>query len=146
MALTYSAAGALLNVLCGKASSSPYSTVYIGLSTTTPSRNGTGVTEPAGASYSRQLLGNSSSTYLQKMGNPSGGSIANDNANNEYGGKIYFPELGSGETWGTITHVCLWTAKTGGTLIAYAALPDSITPTAGSVPMVPASSLTLSLT
>lgn len=148
MALTYSAACALLRVICGKSSSSPYTQVYLGLSTTTPNRGGTGYTEPVGASYERQVLGNASVAAQQKMGEPgsSTGSITNNNSSNEYGGKIYFPELGQSESWGTVTHVCIFSAKTGGTLLAYAALPSSITPTGGSVPMVPASSLTFSLT
>lgn len=148
MALTYAGANSLLRVLCGKLSTSPYSSVYIGLSTTTPSRDGTNFTEPTGASYERQLLGSSSSSYLQKMGDPDadGGSITNDNSINEYGGKIFFPELGTNEAWGNITHIGLFSAKTDGTLIAYASLDSSITPTSGSIPMIPSESLTFSLT
>ena len=145
MALTTTAANYLLQLLSGKLASSPYTVVYVGLSTTTPSADGTGVTEPTGASYSRRILGNASTPATQKMGTPANGSVSNNNSNNEYGGKIYFNELGSGESWGTITHVCLFSAQTGGHLIAYAQLDSSITPTAGTNPVIPVNSLVMSI-
>lgn len=148
MALTYSAANSLLNVLCGKTSSSPYTQVYVGLGTTagTPAKDGTGFVEPNGASYERQILGMTSNDYTRKMGTPTNGVVTNNNASHEHKGKIHFPELGASESWGTIAYVGLFSAKTGGTLIAYAPLNESITPTAGTNPVIPASALTLTLT
>ena len=123
--------------------------VYIGLGTTagTPAKDGTGFVEPTGESYERQILGIASSGYSAscKMGVPNNGVITNDNTSHEYKGKIYFPELAASETWGTIAYVGLFSAKIGGTLIAYAPLNESITPTAGTNPVIPASALTLSL-
>ena len=146
MALTYAGANALLNILCGKATSIPYSSVYVGLGTnaTEPARDGTGFTEPSGNGYARQLLGNSTA-LLQKMGTPSSGSVTNNNSAHEYNGKIYFPEATG--SWGSIKYVGLFSAATGGTLIAYAALTgDAVAVASGTNPVIPASSLTLSLT
>lgn len=146
MALTYAGANALLNILCGKATSVPFSSVYVGLGTTaaTPDRDGNGFTEPSGNGYARQLLGNSTA-LLQKMGTPASGAVSNNNASHEYKGKIYFPEATG--SWGSIKYVGLFSAATGGTLIAYAALTgEAVAVAEGTNPVIPASSLTLSLT
>ncbi len=145
MALTKTAANYILQMLSGKLSSSPYTQVYVGLSQTQPASDGTNVTEPSGANYSRRLLGNASTPATQKMGTAADGQISNNNSSNEYGGKIYFNELGVSETWGTISYVCLFSAATGGHLIAYAELDSPITPTAGTNPVIPVNSLVMSI-
>ena len=81
------------------------STLYIGLSTTTPSVSGSGVTEPSGGSYSRVSLSN--------LSTPSNGTIKTT-------GDIAFPE--SSADWGTITHYVIYDALTGGNLLAYESL------------------------
>ncbi len=147
MALTYSGANELLKVLTGKAgNNNPYPSVYIGLglSSGTPARDGTGFTEPSGANYARVVLGNST-TLWQKMGTPSNGSTSNNNSSHELKGRILFNALGESESWGEIGYIGLFSAQTGGTLIAYAALDTAYTPSAGSTPEIPASSLTFTL-
>lgn len=74
--------------------------IYVGLSTTTPSSNGSNISEPTSSSYTRQLM---------SMGNPVDGSISNS-------AQVEF-ETGSG-AWGTITHYVLYDAVTGGNFIA----------------------------
>lgn len=76
---------------------------YIGLSTTTPNLNGSGVTEPsASAGYSRVLLSNLSA--------PTNGLITNLSS-------ISFNE--STSQWGRITHYVIYDSKTGGNLLIY---------------------------
>lgn len=145
MATTYSCANALLETMCGKRTTIPYQNTYIGLSTTAPTRSGTGYTEPTAASYKRQRFGSASTPAFNKMGAAANGVIKNNNTGNEYGGKVFFPELQAGESYGEITHVLLFDSLTSGTLLAYAALETSITPTAGAIPVIPVESITLSL-
>lgn len=147
MALTYAGANQFLKILSGKEQGVVYPSVYIGLGTSsgTPARDGTGFVEPSGANYKRVLLGNSTGV-LQKMGTPTNGSVTNNNSAHELNGRIIFPALGASESWGTITHVGLYSAATGGTLIAYAQLDTSFTPAANSTPEIPASGMTFTLT
>jgi hypothetical protein len=95
-----------------------YNSVYVGLSSTNPA---TKVTEPARfysddtpTGYNRVLVGiyNQSGTY--KFGEVKDGAIKND----EF---IYFPE--SNGSWGEqLTHFVLYSAETGGELLAYGLL------------------------
>lgn len=73
--------------------SSIFSNAYIGLSTTQPSVDGTGVTEPsASAGYKRVAA--------------SGGSFVSNNGMISNTNYIYFPEATS--SWGTVTHICVF--------------------------------------
>lgn len=136
--LTYAGANALLDCLCGRATSYPNSTVYVGLSTSQPDRDGSGVTEPSGNGYARVLLGVGSQSSTQKMSAASYGA----NANSEI---IYFPEATG--NWGSCTHFCLFSAETGGTLIAYGALSNGgISPVNETVPIIRIGDLTMSMT
>lgn len=124
MALTYSKANSLLTYLNGQSGA-----VYIGLSTTAPARDGTGVHEPEGNGYSRKRL--------QDMGTPTNGITTNTDT-------IYFAEA-TGD-WGTCTYFCLFSGATGDNLIAYGALPGGgIHPTDGKVPLIRAGNLSLSM-
>lgn len=137
MALTYDGANALLTCLCGKSGTYAYSTVYVGLSTTTPSRDGSGITEPSGNGYARVQLGVGTQSETQKMSTPTYGETANTEI-------IYFPEATG--NWGTCTHFCLFSAATGGTCIAYGALTSSIAPVNETVPIIRIGDLTMSMT
>lgn len=79
-------------------------TAYVGLSTSKPSEDGSGITEPSGMNYSRVA------TTGDDWNNAVDGEI--DNAND-----ITFPEA-SGD-WGTITHYVAFDAPTGGNMLAY---------------------------
>ncbi len=82
---------------------------YIGLSTSAPNINGTGVTEPASsAGYAR--------IKLSSLGEPSNGIISNSES-------ISFDE--SLASWGTVTHFVIYDALTGGNLLMYDALTSS---------------------
>ena len=125
--LTYDGANALLNCLTGRSQSYPYSTVYVGLSTTAPDRYGGNITEPEGNGYARVMLGQASQSSTQKMSAAALGASANSEI-------IYFPEATG--SWGTCTHFCLFSAAEGGTCIAYGALTDEIAPVNETVPII----------
>lgn len=127
--LTYNCANALLKCLLGQSTSYSYSDVYLGLSTTAPSRDGTGYTEPSGNGYSRISL-------KDAMSNPALGSANNTE-------EVHF-KAATGP-WGTCTHYLLWSAKTGGVLLAYGQLTDEISPVAETVPIVPAGDIVMGL-
>lgn len=72
------------------------STIYIGLSSTAPNADGSGITEPSGNGYARVLIGASNQSLTQKFGEPVDGVITNNV-------DIYFPE--STGSWGDpLTH------------------------------------------
>ena len=94
----------ILRGLVGK-DSALGSTVYLGLSSTTPNAEGGNITEPIGNGYERVLIGSYSQSGTQKFGDVSNDSITNNEI-------IYFPE--STGSWGnTLTHFVLFTTKTG---------------------------------
>ena len=98
---------------------------YLALYTVAPSEAGGG-TECSGTSYARQSFTMSVS-----------GNQATNTANVEY------PTAGS--SWGTIVAVGVFTALTGGTLIAYGNLTASKTIATGDVLRVPAGDLDITL-
>lgn len=137
--LTYNGANALLSMLAGKSYQYPYSSVYVGLSTTAPDRNGSGFTEPSAANgYARVLLGiaQGSAQATQKMDNPNLGTITNKEI-------IYFPEATG--NWGTCTHFLIFSAATDGVLVAYGALTNEISPVNGTVPLIRVGDLDMSV-
>jgi hypothetical protein len=98
---------------------------YLGLFTAAPSESGGG-TEVSGGSYAREAV---SFTI-------SGNLATNTSA-------IEFPVATA--NWGTITHVAVFDASTGGNQIAYAALTVSKTIASGDVLRVPAGDLDITL-
>lgn len=92
----------------GTAFSAP-ATLYLGLSTTTPAADGTGVTEPAGGSYARVAVTNNGTNFPSA----SGGAKAN-------GTVITFPTATA--SWGTCTYWTLYDASSGGNLLNYGAI------------------------
>jgi len=72
----------------------------------------------------------------QRMNAASAGGISNKET-------VYFPEATG--SWGTCTHYLLFDAATGGNLLAFGALTDSITPTNGTVPLIRTGELQMTL-
>lgn len=107
----------LLNHLFGGDPSPQPGSWWLGLSTTTPSSDGTNITEPpSGANYDRVeiVLGDAG------WGNATGGvtaSVAN-------AGTVTFPGATSG--WGTVTHFVLFQTQSTNTPVAFDALDPSI--------------------
>jgi hypothetical protein len=134
--MTYTLANKILEGMAGR-SSIFGSSIYLGLSTTAPSRNGTGFTEPSTSNgYKRVLLGMNGQSTSYKMGTASAGGIKNSET-------VYFPEATG--SWGTCTYYLLFDAQTNGNLLAYGTLTDSITPTNGTVPLIRTEELQMTL-
>lgn len=117
MSLTNYTAAALLNALFGKSSnfgpldSAP--TIYVGLSSTTPAEDGTGVTEPSTGSYAR-VATTAADWNAATDADPS--VITNTEA-------ITFPTATGDWAGGSnLTHVVLFDASTNGNLLASGAL------------------------
>jgi hypothetical protein len=116
MALSDSYANKVLDAALSTAHVSTWpATVYVALSTTTPTNTGTNVTEPSGAAaYARVAVANDDAHW------PAAAARAKSN-----GAAISFP-LPTG-SWGTITYFALYDAATAGNFLGFGAL---VTPTA----------------
>ena len=87
----------------------PPATLYWGISTTTPAVDGSGVTEPSGANYSRKAV------TAADMSAAAAGVKENSAALN-----FAVPSA----TWNVGTHLCLFDASTGGNLLLFVDVPD----------------------
>ena len=105
-------------------------TYYLGLSSTAPAVDGSGVSEPlASSGYQRVELTN--------LGEPVNGVISNES-------EISFPE--SSASWGTVTHFVLYDAPTNGNLLMFNALSQARSVETATIVMVKTGSLKLTLT
>lgn len=117
------------NVFMTKLSPTLPKKVYLGLSSTTPQVDGTGVSEPlASAGYQRVELTN--------LGEPVNGVVSN-------GDEIQFDE--SSASWGTITHFVLFDSPTDGNLLMFNQLFQSRSVETATIVMVKTGSLKLTL-
>jgi len=92
----------------------PGTGAYYALSTSTPSADGTGFTEPAGGSYAR--VANNPTRFPGTATGSAPASLANDLT-------ITWPEATG--SWGTITYWGLYDASTSGNLLNFGALDSS---------------------
>lgn len=104
-----------LNLVAGNVTSSKTSPalpqkLYLGLSSTAPEPDGSGVTEPISGGYRRVELTNLSA--------PEDGVVINSKP-------IYFDE--STGSWGLVTHYGVFDAESGGNLLIYGKLNPSHT-------------------
>lgn len=103
--------------------------VYLGLSTSAPDIDGSGVTEPlVSAGYER--------VELNSLSKPSNGVIINESA-------ISFPE--SSASWGTVTHFALYDAPVNGNLLMFNVLSQARSVESATIVMVKTGSLKLTL-
>lgn len=122
----------------------PGSSCYIGLSSTKPIYEGDtayNITEPSEElGYSRQLFESTPTTgndFLKGCAEIDENNVLTNNA------IIFFGEaLGD---WGTIPYYCLFSASTGGELLAYGELDETIAPTANTVPLIRKNAIKISL-
>lgn len=132
MAFSTFLSNAVLNHIVGKtAYTSP--TVYVGLSTTTPALDGTGITEPSSGSYAR--VATSAATWNAA----SAGSITNS-------ATIAFPTATT--DWAgaaNLTYGVLYDDPTAGNVLGYGALAVAKNNLAGDTTAINAGSLTISL-
>lgn len=104
------------------------SNIYIALSTTTPSDDGTGVTEP-GSNYIRKA---------HNVWNAGSGRAATNN------GVITFIQATG--AWGTITHYAIYDAITGGNFLGFGALTANKIVVSGNTPYIATTDISISAT
>lgn len=112
------------NLLGSKTTPGIPSTYWVGLSTSAPTAAGAGVTEPTSGGYARVAAPGFSA--------PNGGVVKNSQ-------EIPFPEATG--SWGSLTHVVVYDAGTGGNLLMYCALPAAKTVNSGDQARFAANSL-----
>jgi hypothetical protein len=121
----------LLDVLLGAgANSVSPATVYVALSTTTPANDGTNVTEPSGNGYARVAVTNDTTHW------PAASSRTKSN-----GATITFPTATA--SWGTPTYAVIYTASTGGSVLAFGPIGTPTAIGANAVADFPASSISI---
>ena len=108
-------------------------TLYVGLSTTTPTDAGTNFTEPVGNGYARVAVTNDATNFPAAVG----GAKSN-------GTVITFPQA-TPSGWGTITHAGLFDAASNGNLLAFGALTASLAVNANNTPRIPVGDLDFTL-
>ena len=102
---------------------------FIGLFTAAPNDAGGG-TEVTGGAYARLAV------TASGFGNASGGAITNP---------AEFKWADATADWGTITHIGLFDAASGGNLLVYGALTSSVAITNGDIFKIPASGFTIQM-
>lgn len=107
-----------------------FSGAYIALSTTTPTAAGGNVSEPPSAAGYERVAASEGSFSA------SGGKITNT----KY---IYYPEATA--SWGTPSHMCLYTGKTDGTLRYFGALTSAQPVGANTVPLFKPETISIAL-
>jgi hypothetical protein len=117
---------ALLNAVLRNTPYTSPSQVYVALFTSDPTDAGTG-TEVSGGGYARQAV---------TFNAPSNGQVTNAS-------DILFPVATA--SWGTVTHVGIYDAQTGGNLLFSGALTTSKTISANDQLKIAAGSLSISL-
>jgi hypothetical protein len=101
-------------------------TWYLGLSTTTPSDDGTGFTQPVGGSYARVAVVNSGTNF------PAAATVSGITTKRN-GVKFTFPNPTG--TWGLITYYGWFTTSTGGSPEYTFELETPITVQSGNTPV-----------
>jgi hypothetical protein len=123
---------ALINEAFGAVGYTPATTLYVALSTTTPTTAGASITEPSGNGYARVAVTNNTTNWPSA----SNGSKSNGTA-------ITFPAATG--SWGTVTYFCIFDAATAGNCIGYGALNTAQTVSNGDTLSFAANALTVSL-
>ena len=122
----------VLNHVFGITSFSAPSNMYLGLSTSTISDAGTGITEPSGNAYARVAIPNTTASW----NTATTGSVSNKNI-------LSFPEATG--AWGTVTYSFVSDALTGGNILFYGTLNVEKEVTAGDTVTVKAGDLAITL-
>ncbi|GIM45245.1 hypothetical protein DNHGIG_07940 [Collibacillus ludicampi] len=121
-----------LNLVFGGTGYTPPATLYVGLSTTTPTTSGGNITEPSGNGYARVAVANNPTNWPAA----SNGSKSNGTA-------ITFPAATG--PWGTVTYFFIADAPTGGNVLGYGALTAAQTINQGDTLSFAAGALTVSM-
>jgi hypothetical protein len=107
-------------------------TLYLGLSTTTPAKGGTGVTEPSGGAYARVPITNNATNFPA--------STASSKAN---GAVFTFAEATA--AWGTISHWVIYDAASVGNMIVFGTVATPKAIDIGDTPSFNTGTLTITM-
>ena len=139
----YGEAKILNHVFCGQESTFDLSSndLYIGLATALSADGGT-LTEVSGNAYARvkiadQVTASNNVFAPITIDGSETGSITTDT-------QITFASASGGD-WGTVTHIGIWDALSGGNLVAWGALSVNKTITDGDTFIISSGSLTVTL-
>lgn len=125
----------LLDHVFGASAFAAPGTLYVGLSTTAPNDDGTGVTEPGAGAYARVAVTNNLTNWPA--------ATPGDPSTKSNGTKFTFPTATA--SWGVITHFVIYDAGAGGNLIASGALTASKTIDSGDQPFFDPGELDITL-
>lgn len=109
MAISTFLANEILDQVYGAQAYTAPGTVYLALSTANPTADGSGLAEPSGNNYSRLAVTNNLTNF------PAASAGAKSN-----GVAFTFPTPSG--SWGTITHVAIFDAASGGNMLDFGAL------------------------
>lgn len=123
---------AVLNEVFGAEAFVPPATLYLGLSTTTPTDAGGNITEPSGGSYARVAVTNNTTNWPT--------TTTGEKAN---GAAFAFPQATA--SWGTVTHLVIYDAETDGHVLCGAQLPASRAIESGDILNFPIGSIVITL-
>lgn len=101
-------------------------TWFVGLSTTTPAKDGTGFTEPVGGSYARSSQTNNATNFPAAV--TAGGETTKVNGTNT----VFANPTGN---WGLVTHFGYFIASSGGVVAYWFKLDAPIPCASGSTPV-----------
>jgi len=113
-------ANELLDHVFNAAAYTPALTVYLALSTADPTNSGAGIAEPTGNGYQRQAI-----TF---------GAAASRRVTQS--DSVVFPQATG--AWGTVTHLAIFDAVSGGNMLAHGAFETAKTIVANNTPIVSA--------
>lgn len=123
---------AILNEIFGKTDYVAPTTLYVGLSTTTPTKAGTNITEPVGGAYARAAVTNNVTNFPAA----SGSSKAN-------GTVITFAEATG--AWGNVTNWVVFDALSGGSMVCFGNITTPKTIDVGDTPSFNTGTLTITM-
>ena len=112
--------------------------VYIGLLTAAPA-DGTAGTEVAGGAYARVAVASSLANWSGTQGAATTTASSGTSGTTTNNAAITFPAPTA--AWGTVTHVGIYDAASGGNLLLYSALGTPKTPNIGDPPAFAVSAL-----
>ena len=128
---------ALLDLVFGDQAWTVPATLYVGLSSTAPAADGTGITEPSGGAYARVAVANNTTNWPSATVSGGSSSVSNGTA-------IPFPTATA--DWGTVDYYFIADAATAGNVLGFTALTSSQTISTNDVASFAVGTLVISLT
>lgn len=134
MTATTYLADKLIDEMTSKLAFTSPTTVYIGLSSTTPNVGGTGITEPSGSGYSRQAT--TATTWNSAASSTTSNAVA-----------ITFSQAtGSWVSGANLTYGVAYDASSGGNVLWYGALGTAMSILTNDIATIAIGALTLTIT